>query len=114
MKLLLTVATVAMGLGLAVPAVAQTSKDAGKESPLAQSPCKESHLAQLADAPLALLSPKDAGKESPLAQLSPKDAGKESPLAQLSPKDAGKESPLAQLSPKDAGKESPLAAADCK
>jgi hypothetical protein len=80
MKLLLTAATVAMGLGLAMPAVAQTSKDAGKESPLAQSPCKQSHLAQLADAPLAL-SPKDAGKESPLAQLSPKDAGKESPLA---------------------------------
>jgi hypothetical protein len=80
MKLLLTVATVAMGLGSAVPAVAQNSalaqRDAGKEPPLAQSPCKGSTLAQAAP-------PRDAGRESPLvAQAAPpRDAGKESPLA---------------------------------
>ena len=74
MKLLLTAATVAMGLGLGLPAVAQTSRDAGKESPLARSPCKALTLAQAA--------PRDAGKESPLvAQATPRDAGKESPLA---------------------------------
>ena len=111
MKPLLTAAALVVGVGLAVPALAQTSplalKDPGKESPLAQSPCKGSHLAQL--------SPRDAGKESPLvAQATPMDVGKESPLvAQATPRDAGKDSPLvAQATPRDAGKESPLASAD--
>jgi len=46
MKSLLTAATLALSLGLAMPAVAQSAKDPGRESPLAQ---------------------KDPGQESPLA-----------------------------------------------
>src|SRR5262245_49437873 len=132
MKPVLTAATLAMGLGLAVPAVAQTQPndpgrtsplaqtDPGKESPLARSPCKGATLAQAAprDAgrewPLvAQAAPRDAGRESPLvAQAAPRDAGRESPLvAQAAPRDAGRESPLvAQAAPRDAGRESPLVA----
>ena len=117
MKFLVTAATVAISVGSSVPAVAQTSplapRDVGKESPLAQSPCKGSTLAQVAP-------PRDAGRESPLvAQVAPpRDAGRESPLiAQAAPaRDPGKESPLASadeaLSARDAGKQSPLASAD--
>ena len=119
MKPVLTAATLAMGLGLAVPAVAQAQPndpgrtsplaqtDPGKESPLARSPCKGSTLAQAA--------PRDAGRESPLvAQAAPRDAGRDSPLvAQAAPRDAGRESPLvAQAAPRDPGKESALASAD--
>ena len=84
MKPVLAAATLAMGLGLAVPAMAQANDpgrtsplaqtDPGKESTLARPPCKGSTLAQA--------TPRDAGKESPLvAQATPRDPGKESPLA---------------------------------
>src|SRR6516225_3340612 len=117
MKPVLAAATLAMGLGLAVPAMAQAN-DPGRTSPLAQTdPGKESTLARppRKGSTLAQATPRDAGKESPLvAQATPRDAGRESPLvAQAAPRDAGRESPLvAQAAPRDVGRESPFASAD--
>src|SRR5258705_12923763 len=61
MKSLMTATTVAVGLGLALPAFAQTPtpRDPGQESPLAQ---KSSPLAQRQP------NQRDPGQESPLAQ----------------------------------------------
>ena len=94
MKSLLGAAALAAGIGLILPAAAQSQpNDAGrnsplaqlnpgKASPLAQSPCKGSRIAQV-----------DSGRDSPLAQ---KDPGQESPLAKrLAQVDSGKDSPLA-------------------
>ena len=70
MRSILTAATLAIGLGLALPAAAQTTtpKDAGRDSPQAKV---------------------DAGQTSPLAK---EDAGQGSPLA----KPASETSPLAK------------------
>ena len=119
MKPVLTATTLAMGLGLAVPAVAQAQpNDPGRTSPLAQTePGKASSLARSPCSTLAQAAPRDAGRESPLvAQAAPRDAGRESPLvAQGAPRDPGKESALASadeaLSSRDTGKD-PLASAD--
>jgi hypothetical protein len=69
MRSILTAAALAIGLGLALPAAAQTTpKDAGRDSPQAKV---------------------DAGQSSPLAK---KDAGQDPPLA----KRASETSPLAK------------------